>query len=145
MYNAVTDDERDESEYVLFGDKDDDDGLADDDDDTAQHDGESSDEYEVRGPTQQPCSPVSAFLLRARVLLNGSELKGGSWHPAAVELSAAVEADLAFHRAKWFVPVGRTLYCYQDWTVAMVYHVRAGTATKPSKENPPRARQPPSP
>ena len=33
-----------------------------------------------------------------------------------------MEADLAFHRSKWFVPVGRTLYCYQDWTVAMAYH-----------------------
>ena len=39
-----------------------------------------------------------------------------------MELSAAVEADLAFHRSKWFVPVGRILYCYQDWTVAMAYH-----------------------
>ena len=39
-----------------------------------------------------------------------------------MELSAAVEADLAFHRSNWFVPVGRTLSCYQDWTVAMAYH-----------------------
>ena len=31
-------------------------------------------------------------------------------------------ADLAFHRSKWFVPVGWTLHCYQDWTVAMAYH-----------------------
>ena len=61
-------------------------------------------------------------MLPARVLLNGSELKGGSWHPAAVELSIAVLADLAFHRSKWFVPVGRTLNCFQDWTVAMAHH-----------------------
>ena len=40
----------------------------------------------------------------------------------AVELSVAVEADLAFHRSKWFVPVGRTFYCYQDWAVAMAHH-----------------------
>ena len=33
-----------------------------------------------------------------------------------------MEADLAFHRSKWFVPVGRTLSCCQDWTVAMAYH-----------------------
>ena len=39
-----------------------------------------------------------------------------------MELSVAVELDLAFHRSKWFVPVGRTLSCYQDWTVAMAYH-----------------------
>ena len=39
-----------------------------------------------------------------------------------MELSAAVQADLAFHRSKWFVPVGRTLHCYQDGTVAMAYH-----------------------
>ena len=31
-------------------------------------------------------------------------------------------ADLAFHRSKWPVPVGRTLHCYQDWTVAIAYH-----------------------
>ena len=47
-YAADTDDEHDESEYVFFGDEDDDDGLAGDDDDTAQHDGESSDDYEAR-------------------------------------------------------------------------------------------------
>ena len=39
-----------------------------------------------------------------------------------MELSAAVEADLAFHWSKWFVPVGRTLRCYQDKAVAMAYH-----------------------
>ena len=39
-----------------------------------------------------------------------------------MELSVAVKADLAFHRHKWFVPVGRTLSRYQDWTVAMAYH-----------------------
>ena len=39
-----------------------------------------------------------------------------------MDLSVAVEADLAFHRPKWFVPVGRTLSRYQDWTVAMAYH-----------------------
>ena len=66
--------------------------------------------------------PGGAFLLPARVLLNGSELKGGSWHPAAVELSVAVRADLEFHRSQWYVPVGRTLHCYQDWAVAMAYH-----------------------
>ena len=33
-----------------------------------------------------------------------------------------MEAGLAFHRSKWFVPVGRTLHCYQDWTVAMAHH-----------------------
>ena len=39
-----------------------------------------------------------------------------------MELSIAALADLAFHRSKWFVPVGRTLHCFQDWTVAMAYH-----------------------
>ena len=39
-----------------------------------------------------------------------------------MELSVAVQADLAFHRSQWFVPVGRTLHCYQDWAVAMAYH-----------------------
>ena len=39
-----------------------------------------------------------------------------------MELSVAVEADLAFHRSKWFVPVGRALHCHQDWTVARAYH-----------------------
>ena len=39
-----------------------------------------------------------------------------------MELSIAVLADLAFHRSKWFVPVGRTLHCHQDWTVAMAHH-----------------------
>ena len=47
-YDAVTNDERDDSEYVLFGDEDDDGGLAGDDDDTSQHDDESSGAYEVR-------------------------------------------------------------------------------------------------
>ena len=37
-----------------------------------------------------------------------------------MKLSVAVEADLAFHLSKWFVPAGRILSCYQDWTVAMV-------------------------
>ena len=41
-YDADTDDERDQSEYVFFGDEDDDDGIAAGDDGTAQHDGESS-------------------------------------------------------------------------------------------------------
>ena len=61
-------------------------------------------------------------MLPARLLLNGSELKEGTWHPAADELSVHVLADLKFHRSKWFVPVGRTLHCFQDWTVAMAYH-----------------------
>ena len=39
-----------------------------------------------------------------------------------MELSVAVQADLAFHRSQWFVPVGRTLHCYTDWAVAMAYH-----------------------
>jgi len=39
-----------------------------------------------------------------------------------VELSVAVEADLAFRRSNWFVPVGRALGCYYDWAVAMAYH-----------------------
>ena len=39
-----------------------------------------------------------------------------------MELSVAVEADLAFHQAKWFVPVGRILSHYQEWTVAIAYH-----------------------
>ena len=39
-----------------------------------------------------------------------------------MELSAAVEADLAFHRSNWYMPAGRTPGCYQDWTVAMAYH-----------------------
>ena len=39
-----------------------------------------------------------------------------------MELSAAVEKELSFHRSQWFVPVGRTFHCYQDWTVAMAYH-----------------------
>ena len=48
-YDADTDDERDQSEYVFFDDEDDDDGPAVDDDDTAQQDGErSSGDYEVR-------------------------------------------------------------------------------------------------
>ena len=33
-----------------------------------------------------------------------------------------MEADLAFHRSKWFVPVGRAFHCYQDWAVAMAHH-----------------------
>lgn len=63
-YDADTDDERDESEYVFFGDEDDDGGLAGDDDDTAQHDGESSDDYETRLSSLVPpsahfcCRPV---------------------------------------------------------------------------------------
>jgi len=61
-------------------------------------------------------------LLPARVLLNGSELKEGTWHPAAVELSAHVLADLEFVRRQWFVPVGRTFHRHQDWTVAVAYH-----------------------
>ena len=119
-YDADTDDERDQPEYVFFDDEDGDDDPAVGDDGTAQQDGESSGDNKVRLNGLVP--PADAFLLPARVLLNGSELKGGSWHSAAVELSAAVEADLAFHRSKWFVPVGRTLRCYQDWTVAMAYH-----------------------
>ena len=47
-YGADTDDERDRSEYVLFDDEDDDDDPGVDDDDTAQRDGESSGDYEVR-------------------------------------------------------------------------------------------------
>ena len=39
-----------------------------------------------------------------------------------MELAVAVEKDLSFHRSQWFVPVGRTSHCYQDWTVAMAYH-----------------------
>ena len=61
-------------------------------------------------------------MLPARVLLNGSELKEGTWHPAAVELSAHVLADLEFVRRQWFVPVGRTFHRHQDWTVAVAYH-----------------------
>ena len=33
-----------------------------------------------------------------------------------------MEADLAFHWSRWFVPVSRTLSCFQDWTVAMAHH-----------------------
>ena len=73
-------------------------------------------------PPQRQGPLADVFLLPARVLLNGPELKGGSWHAAAVELSVAVEADLAFRRSKWPVPVGRTLGCYKDWAVAMAYH-----------------------
>ena len=36
-----------------------------------------------------------------------------------MELSVAVQADLEFHRSQWFVPVGRTLCCYQ---LTMAYH-----------------------
>ena len=61
-------------------------------------------------------------MLPARLLLNGSELKEGTWHPAAVELSVHVLADLEFHCSQWFVSVGRTLHCFQDWTVSMAYH-----------------------
>ena len=39
-----------------------------------------------------------------------------------MELSVAVQANLAFHRSQWLVPVGRTLRCYQDWAIAMAYH-----------------------
>ena len=46
-YDASTDDERDDSGYVLFGDEDDD-GLAGDDNNTSQHGDESSDEYKAR-------------------------------------------------------------------------------------------------
>ena len=104
-YDASTDDERGDSGYVFFGDEDDD-GSAGDDDSTSQHEAlRRRKQWRIRDPTQQPCSLVGAFLLPARVLLNGSELEGGTWHPAAVEPSVSVEADLAFHRSKWFVPV----------------------------------------
>ena len=46
-YDASTEDERDDSGYVFFGDEDDDD-LAGDDDDISQHEGENSGEYEAR-------------------------------------------------------------------------------------------------
>ena len=122
-YDASTVDERDDSNYVLF-DEDDGDGfgadVTGDEDDTQQHEGESHEAYEDRLNGMIPLT--GAFLLPARLLLNGSELKEGTWHPAADELSAHVLADLEFHRSQWFVPVGRTFHCFQDWTVAMGYH-----------------------
>ena len=47
-YDAGTDDERDQSEYVFFDDEDGDDDPAVGDDGTVQQDGESSGDYEVR-------------------------------------------------------------------------------------------------
>ena len=46
-YDASTEDERDNSGYVFFGDEDDD-GPAGDDGNMSQHEGESSGEYEAR-------------------------------------------------------------------------------------------------
>ena len=46
-YYAPTDDERDDSHYVLFDDNDGD-GVIGDDGDTSQHECESSDEYGAR-------------------------------------------------------------------------------------------------
>ena len=51
-----------------------------------------------------------------------------------MELSVAVQADLAFHRSKWFVPVGRALRCYQDWAVAMAQHHGAVSLTERHEE-----------
>jgi hypothetical protein len=62
-YDATTDDERDDSNYVLF-DGDDGDDITGDEDDTSQHEGESSDEYEARlngivpPPAHFCCRPV---------------------------------------------------------------------------------------
>ena len=57
-----------------------------------------------------------------------------------MELSVAVEADLAFRRSNWFVPVGWALGCYYDGAVAMAYHgasyltERHAARTKEAKE-----------